>query len=50
MMKVQTNQTSKDDKRIGRLVVVAETEEDRELLSDLVDYLKYRESELTSEG
>jgi len=48
-MKIQSNQVAKHDERISRLVVIAETDNDHDLLADLAEYLKYRESELTNE-
>jgi len=44
-MDVTTNQKSKEDKRLARIVLVAETDEDHELLFELLEYLEHRQTE-----
>jgi hypothetical protein len=49
-MIILTNQKSKTDTRVARIVVTGESDEDYELLEDLLKYLQYREIELNGEG
>lgn len=44
-MKIEKNQTTRTDTRIARLVLVAETEEDHDLLEDMLTYLEFLKEE-----
>lgn len=45
VMKIEKNQTTRTDTRIARLVLVAETEEDHDLLEDMLTYLEFLKEE-----
>lgn len=44
-MKIEKNQITKTDDRTARLVLIAETEEDHELLQDMLNYLEFLQEE-----
>lgn len=48
-MKVETNQRSKDDKRLARVVLLAEIDMDSQILDDVVSYIKIYHAPLTQE-